>query len=144
MELRGSSAHTTRGQSLYLRGRIHRCIIDANRHPTPTPYRSDRKLKDPQPDIPTYRLSLRAAVGPRPLGSYFTNKCVFNSSQGVKVEFYAIRLRSLKYGSVTRHIGLLLRRLEDSDRHACFKRVGRVWSSDPFWYSLDLSTLSLI
>ena len=144
VELRGSSAHTTRGQSLYLRGRIHRCIVDANRHPTPTPCRSDRKLKDPQPVVPTYGLSLRAAVGPRPLGSYFTNECVFDGTRGVEVEFYAIGLRSPKYGSVTRHIGLLLRRLEDSDGHACFERVGRVWSSDPFWYSLDSSTLSLI
>lgn len=143
VELRGSGIHKTGRAALRLLGRAHRCTVDLDKQLPPPPYRSDRKLKDPPDEIPTYTFSLEAAVGPRPVGAKFANDCVFDGPRGDESVFHALGIECVTLGGSDLHCGLLLRMLGMDGVEYFYERVGRVWSSDPFWYTARDSGLSL-
>lgn len=131
-------------QILHLRGRVHQCAVDIEERPPSPPCRSDRKLKDPRTEVPSYSFKLKAAVGPRPPGARFENTSKFDGVRGVGLEFYVLGLQRSTYARLDWHTGLLLRRLDRSSGEYFYERVGRVWLLDPFWYAVGESCLSLI
>ncbi|KAL8306273.1 hypothetical protein RB597_003179 [Gaeumannomyces tritici] len=144
VDLRGNSIHKTGRTALRLLGRVHRCTVDLDKQSPPPPCRSDRKLKDPRVEVPTHTFNLEAAVGPRPVGAKFRNDCIFDGPRGSESVFYALGLECSTLGGGDQHCGLLLRMLDMGDAEHFYERVGRVWSSDPFWYAARDSGLSLI
>lgn len=144
VELHGTGIHETGRTALRLLGRVHRCTVDLDKQ-SPSPLsRSDRKLKDPRVEIPTYAFRLEAAVGPRPAGAKFENGCIFDGLRGGESVFYAVGVECNTLGGTDWHGGLLLRMLDNGGVKCFYERVGRVWSSDPFWYNARHSELSLI
>ncbi|KAI0011862.1 HET-domain-containing protein [Xylariaceae sp. FL0662B] len=141
--LRASTNNLGR-QALHLSGRIHRCKVDVIAQPPSPPCRSDRKLKDSVVHFPSYNFRLEAAVGPQPLGISFLNECEFDRLRGVETDFYALGLIQQTLGDTNRKSGLLLRRVKDGDNNLCYERVGRIWSSDRFWYALEDSEVCLV
>jgi hypothetical protein len=131
-------------QIIHLEGRVHQCAVDVEERPPSPPCRSDRKLKDPRTEVPSYSFTLKAAVGPRPPGARFENTSKFDGARGVGSEFHVLGLQRSIHAGVDCHNGLLLRRLDKSGGGYFYERIGRVWTSDPFWYAVGVSCLSLI
>ncbi|KAH8879178.1 HET-domain-containing protein [Thozetella sp. PMI_491] len=144
VKLRGSDIHKTGRTALRLLGRVHRCTVDPDKQLPSPPCRSDRKLKDPRDEIPTYTFSLEAAVGPRPVGAKFANDCIFDGPRGGESVFYALGIECDTLGGADWHRGLLLRLLGMEGAEYFYERVGRVRSSDLFWYTARDSGLTLI
>ncbi|CAM1506145.1 Fc.00g057860.m01.CDS01 [Cosmosporella sp. VM-42] len=128
---------------LRLQARVHRCTVEFDKHPPTPPCRSDRKLKDPRVDLPTYSFSLASAVGPRLPGAIFENTCTFDGPRGGQSTFYAIGVQCNTYAGTDHHCGLLLRTV-GGEGAGFYERVGRVWSSDSFWYAVRMCKMSLL
>ena len=143
VELHGTDIHKTGRTALRLLGRVHRCTVDLDKQSPSPPCRSDRKLKDPRVEFPTYAFRLEAAVGPRPAGAKFENSCQFDGTRGGESVFYALGVQCDTLGGADWHCGLLLRML-NMGPVKYYERVGRMRSSDPFWYAVRDSGLSLI
>src|SRR3569833_241670 len=145
VKLRGSRIQNTVRTALLLLGRVHRCTVDLDKQLPPPPCRSDRKLKGPRDEIPTYTFRLEAAVGPRPVGAEFAYHCIFDGPRGGESVFYALGIKcDDTLGGADQHCGLLLRTLDMEGAEHFYERDGRIWSSDPFWYAARDSTLSFI
>ncbi|KAI1161172.1 HET-domain-containing protein [Nemania serpens] len=140
--LRASTNNAER-HALHVSGRIHRCKVDAKEQPPLPLCRSDRKLKDPRVEVPRYKFTLEAAVGPRPPGAEFENVCRFDGPRSLQPDFYVLGLKGALVGNDTQ-CGLLLKRLGWGDDRESYERVGRMWSSDHFWYAQQESEISLV
>ncbi|KAI0134340.1 hypothetical protein BJ170DRAFT_195438 [Xylariales sp. AK1849] len=134
--------------ALYLSGRLHQCRVGVEEQPRPPPCRSDRKLRDPPRQVPTYSFTLRVAVGPRDLGMECKNTCRFDGLRGSEQQFFALGLQLNKCNNQDYHYGLLLqktiRKTIQGDDQVCFERVGKFWAKDRSWHALEKCEVCLI